>query len=133
MPLILLAKSLSGVAERLARVAASDEIHDATPRSAVEGSQVAPDRSRSHGFLRHASRQYRGSKRFAFNVADDASRSACGKLNSEVEAAVAGADGQHVAGRCIHIQPFLVITNATTNINTVSTFTQSLSSGFIAL
>jgi hypothetical protein len=99
MPLILLAKALAGVTERLARIAASDKIHDATPRSAVEGSQVAPDRSRSHDFFRHASRQYRGSERFALNVADNASRSACGKVNSEVEAAVPGADGKHVDGR----------------------------------
>jgi hypothetical protein len=99
MPLILLAKAFSCVTERLAWIAASDEIHDATPRSAVEGSQVGPDRSRSHDFFRHASRQYRGSERFALNVADRASRSACSKVNSEVEAAVPGAEGQHVNGR----------------------------------
>jgi hypothetical protein len=31
-------------AERLARVARSEDIHAATPRSAVEGSQVRPER-----------------------------------------------------------------------------------------
>lgn len=43
--LIGVAESLTGDAEWLARVARSDEIHDATPRSAVEGSEIVGDRS----------------------------------------------------------------------------------------
>jgi hypothetical protein len=35
---VVSAAHLAGDAERLARVAANDAIHDATPRSAVEGS-----------------------------------------------------------------------------------------------
>lgn len=36
---------LAGEAEGLARVARSDEIHDSTPRAAIEGSQIVGDRS----------------------------------------------------------------------------------------
>ena len=42
--LVVFAELLAGEAERLARVARSDEIHDATPGSAVEGAEVVPDR-----------------------------------------------------------------------------------------
>jgi hypothetical protein len=37
--------ALPGDAEILARCAASDEIHEATPRASVEGAHVVPDRS----------------------------------------------------------------------------------------
>lgn len=42
---VLLPLPLAGDGERLARVARRDEIHDSTPRSAVERGQVVPDRS----------------------------------------------------------------------------------------
>jgi len=38
-------EALSGGAERLARVAANDAIHEAAPRSSVKGFEVSPDRS----------------------------------------------------------------------------------------
>jgi hypothetical protein len=92
MPRIVCSTTLAGEAERLARVSANDAIHDATPRSAVEGSNVRPDRRRSQDRIFHARRQDRGGECFAFNVADDASRSAKGKLNSDVEASDAGTE-----------------------------------------
>ena len=66
-------KALAGEAERLARVAANDAIHEAAPASAVEGSQVAPDRSRMDASVRHARRQRAGRACFPLNVADRAS------------------------------------------------------------
>lgn len=89
---IVLPSAATGEAERLARVSASDAIHNSTPRAAVEGSQVAPDRCRSHGFLFHATRQDAGRESFPLNVTDDARASACCKLNSEVEPADSGAE-----------------------------------------
>ena len=44
--LVIDAELVSSDRERLARVSRSDAIHDATPRSSVEGSQVTPERSR---------------------------------------------------------------------------------------
>ena len=63
VPRIVRSTTLAGETERLARVSASDAIHDSTPRATVKGSQVAPDRRRSHGFVFHARRQDRGGGR----------------------------------------------------------------------
>jgi len=52
-PLVVGAASLPGHAPRLAREARSDEIHDATPRSAIEGRNVIPYRSRIQGRVLH--------------------------------------------------------------------------------
>jgi len=41
-------------AKRLARVSGSNNIHFATPRAAVEGSKVRPDRRDIQGFVFHA-------------------------------------------------------------------------------
>lgn len=43
--LVRFSESLAGDGEWLARVASNDAIHDATPRSAVEGSEIVGDRS----------------------------------------------------------------------------------------
>ncbi len=99
---IFLPSAATGETERLTRVSRSDAIHDSTPRAAVEGSEVAPDRCRIHGFVFHARRQDRGGESFPFDVTDDASRSACCEVNSEVEAADAGAEGEDVEGVTIH-------------------------------
>jgi len=48
-----LGSSLPGGAERLARVARRDEIHDAAPRSAIEGSEIVEDRSAIQGLFAH--------------------------------------------------------------------------------
>ena len=43
--------SLTGCAERLARVTGSEDIHAAAPRLAVEGREIVPDRCLSQGLL----------------------------------------------------------------------------------
>lgn len=53
VPLVVDSGAESGRAERLARVSTSDEIHCATPRAAVEGSEIVPDRSAIQRRLRH--------------------------------------------------------------------------------
>ena len=73
MARIALALPLSGEAERLARVARKQAIHDSTPWAAIEGSQVTPERSELHGAVRHARRQDSDRADFPLNVADDAS------------------------------------------------------------
>lgn len=44
--------------EWLTRDAASDAIHDSSPRARVEGGEVAPDRRRIQGSFFHAADQY---------------------------------------------------------------------------
>lgn len=56
-PLVLGAEVLAGDAVRLTREARSEEIHDATPRFAVEGVSVTPDRRRIHVARFHTRRQ----------------------------------------------------------------------------
>lgn len=51
---VLGAELVSGAAVPLARDARKDEIHEATELSAVEGFQIVPHRTRSHGALDHA-------------------------------------------------------------------------------
>jgi hypothetical protein len=58
-------------------VAPNDEIHASTPSSSVEGSHVAPDRSRIHPPFCHARDQEGGGKGFPLHVHDDARREAC--------------------------------------------------------
>jgi hypothetical protein len=43
----------AGDAERLARIARSEDVHRATPRAAVEGGNVVPDRRRIQGLVFH--------------------------------------------------------------------------------
>lgn len=53
MALVGCAESLSGGTERLTGEARSDEIHRATPSSAVEGANVVPDRCATQGRVFH--------------------------------------------------------------------------------
>ena len=90
---IVCAMTLTGDAERLAREARRDAIHDATPRSAVEGADVGPHRSRRKGTVRHRRHQTRNSERFSFHETDDAS---CGngQFEAEVESAAAATEAK---------------------------------------
>jgi hypothetical protein len=86
-----------GKAVRLARDAASKAIHEATPRPAVEGSGIAPQRRRSQKALFHRCHQMRGGEGFPLHHADAASAWNC-QLDAEIEPPPAGADGDEVEG-----------------------------------
>jgi hypothetical protein len=53
VPGIGLAPALSGEAEGLAGITGSEEMNAIAPRSAVEGSQIVPDRCLIQGLVRH--------------------------------------------------------------------------------
>ena len=98
----------SGDTEWLARVAASDAIHDSTPWLAIEGLKIRPDRRFSHGLVLHARRQLLTAVGFDLSNADRASISDC-QLESEFESIDSGAEAEYVEGselaslgRCIH-------------------------------
>lgn len=97
MARIFLAEALARDAEGLAGVARSDPIHDATPRSAVEGPQIAPHRERSHEALRHRVRQDRHGEGFPLNAAHDASARKS-ELDGSVQARSAGAEREDEHG-----------------------------------
>jgi hypothetical protein len=94
---------LAGDAEVLARRSASDAIHEATPRAAVEGAEVVPNRGLAQGLLRHPGHEAGRCVGFPLDVHHSAGDSAGGSLESEVEASSAGADAEHVEGTWSHI------------------------------
>lgn len=99
--------ALSGDANVLARESASDEIHAATPASAVEGGDIGPDRRAIQGAFFHARRQNAGGISFPLDVADDARRDAQmlePGSQSLVEHAGAGEEGETIEGSSSHIQ-----------------------------
>lgn len=86
-PLPVDALPLAGVADVLAGEAASDEIHDSTPRSAIKGDDIRPHRARSQATLFHLAYQSRGGESVPLHETDrDHSRS----LQTEGEAAASG-------------------------------------------
>jgi hypothetical protein len=93
------AELLAGRRAGLARVAAHDEIHCATPRSSVEGSEVSPERSRIEGSVFHARSQNAGSRDFSFHVADRASAWHC---ESQTEVKTSGASAEGDGGAMSH-------------------------------
>lgn len=95
VPLVALAFTLAGGAERLARVARSDDIHDATPRSSVEGANVIPDRRWIQGLVFHPRHEHGRCKSFPLDVTDS-SISGDGNRDSEVETTDSGKESQAI-------------------------------------
>jgi hypothetical protein len=99
--LVLVGSLLAGDGEGLARVAASDAVHEASPRASVEGSEVTPDRRCVQPPFFHAADQYAGRIGFPLDVTDRARIEACSGesvVQAEVEASDPGADGKDVEG-----------------------------------
>lgn len=92
---------LSGDAEVLARSAASDDVHEATPRAAVEGEQIVPDRSVTQLRARHPCHESGRCKGFPLDVHHSAGSK--GALKGEVETSSTAADGQNAEGTWSHI------------------------------
>jgi len=93
VPRIIRSTALTGEAERLARVAANDAIHEAAPRSAVKGSHIRPHRRVSQGARVHRFDQACNAECLPLHIADAASARDC-HLESEVEPTTAGAEGE---------------------------------------
>lgn len=91
MPEVVLPLSASGHGERLARVARKEVIHDSTPRSAIEGCKVTPDRRASQGAFSHARDQDPGRECFVFHEANCSSLSH-GETESKIKASDASAE-----------------------------------------
>lgn len=66
------AGALAGDADVLAREARNDAVHASTPRCAVEGEQVRPDRARIKGSRFHKAGKLRGCRGFPLHVANGA-------------------------------------------------------------
>ncbi len=68
VPRIVLTSAAASGAERLTRVARSDDLHEATPRLAVEGTKVTPDRRLIQGRVFHPCHESGRSVAFPLNV-----------------------------------------------------------------
>lgn len=95
------AATVSGLAEGLAGITGRDDMNAAAPRSAVEGSQIVPDRRRSQGLVCHPRHESGRRMSFPLDVTHSAI-SGLGDVQAEVESAVAGAEGQatEIGFRC---------------------------------
>ena len=80
---------LAGNGEVLARSSASDAIHEATPRAAVEGAEIVPNRGLAQGLLRHPGHEAGRGEGFPLDVTNSAGGSIGGELDAEVEASAA--------------------------------------------
>lgn len=90
---IIRTPALARDAERLARIACSDDVHRAAPRAAVEGSNVVPDNSLIQGRVFHPRHESGCGEGFPFDMAHS-TISGDGDGQSEVEPACAGAQGK---------------------------------------
>ncbi len=90
---ILAAEPSARHAEWLARIASSDDIHRASPRSAVEGSNVVPDNSLIQGRVFHPRHESGCGEGFPFDMAHS-TISGDGDDKPEVKPASAGAEGE---------------------------------------
>jgi hypothetical protein len=79
--------------EWLARIARSDDIHRAAPRAAVEGSNIVPDNSLIQGRVFHPRHEDGCGEGLPLDIAHS-TISGEGKVQSEVEPACAGAEGE---------------------------------------
>jgi hypothetical protein len=82
---------------RLARDAANDAIHDAAPRSAIEGSHIAPHRRWSHETRLHRCDQVCDGEGFPLHQQAWASVRDC-HLKAEVESPASGAEADEPKG-----------------------------------
>ncbi len=79
--------------ERLARIARSDDVHRAAPRTAVEGSNVVPDNSLIQGRVFHPRHESGCGEGFPFDMAHSTISGECDG-EPEIEPARAGAEGE---------------------------------------
>lgn len=98
------AETLAGRAVGLAGEPRRDEMNDATPRSAIEGAQVVPDRRRRQSLVLHPRHEGGRGESVPFDSAHKSGPSTGGEVDTELESAGAGAEGEHVEGAWSHIQ-----------------------------
>jgi hypothetical protein len=86
---------LSCKAEGLAGITASEDMNPSTPRAAVEGGNVVPDRSLIQGRVCHPRHENRRREGFPLDVTNS-SISGFGDMQSEFKPADAGAEGNSI-------------------------------------
>lgn len=91
VPRVGLALALAGEAERLARIAGSDDMNAVAPWSAVEGLEIVPDRRRLQGLVLHPGHE--GGRSVGFPLDETNSPvSGLGDREAELEPTIPGAE-----------------------------------------
>lgn len=105
-PFVVESAPLAGGAERLAGETGSDDIHSSTPRSAVEGAQIVPDRRLIQGRLFHPCHESGRRVGVPLNVTHSSGGDS-GESRDELEQSDAGAEveGGGRFGTCSHVMP----------------------------
>jgi hypothetical protein len=85
VPRIALSKAFPCNGERLARVAARDNIHESTPWSAVEGGNIVPDRRPIQGLVFHPCHERSRGVGFPLDVTNSSVSFPKGKMEPEFE------------------------------------------------
>jgi hypothetical protein len=93
MAQVVRAPALARDRERLARIARSDDVHRAAPRTAVEGGNVVPDRRAIQGRVFHPRHESGCGEGFPFDMAHS-TISGDGDGEPKIETACAGAEGE---------------------------------------
>jgi len=93
VPGVVGSAALPGHGEGLARIPGSEPTNSATIRSAVEGTQIRPNRRRSQPTFVHLLRQDFAGKGFDLHMSDN-SAAGNSQLESAIESASPGAEGQ---------------------------------------
>lgn len=96
VPRVIGAKALAGRREGLARVARSDEIHDAAPRAAVEGCEIVPDRCKIQGLVFHPLHEEGRAVCFPLDVTCSSILLAQGQSDAELKSAIPGTKSQTI-------------------------------------
>lgn len=95
VPRIVFSKPPSCEAEGLAGIAASKDMNLSTPRAAVEGGDIAPDRSLIQGRVCHPRHENGRREGFPLDVTNS-SISGFGNVQSKFETSDAGAEGDTI-------------------------------------
>ena len=93
VPRVLLSFALTGCAEGLTRVSASEDVHAVTKRSPREGFKIRPDRCRVHESRFHFRNQICDGEGFDLTKSDCAQIWDC-SLESKLNAAVSSAQAE---------------------------------------
>ena len=101
VPGIVFPEASAGEGKRLAGISASEDMNLATPRAAVEGGNVVPDRCFIQGRVCHPGHDSGRNEGFPLDVTNSAISGLC-DMQSEFETADAGAEGDPDEGirRC---------------------------------
>lgn len=90
---VILAPAQAGEGEGLAGISGREDMNAATPRAAVKGSQIVPDRSRSQGRVRHPCHERGRGETVSLDITHSSESGFC-EVKAEIQSADTGAKAE---------------------------------------